>query len=187
MDIQESYIERICETMQYANFHEYDEILNELSELQSEEATIILMRAFLRYYRAQKADFIATFMERAIRFNPEWALIENPNNPLFRVALISGSKDIYDCYVEEVHGLDQEWYKTALQLAMAYNERLLDQCQPVLIGCHYNTGLMQNGRKSLDMEDYEVMDATIVKYNQIVGMRQILKDLIIKSGIQFNG
>ena len=187
MDKQESYIRRLYACMQEADITEYNAILNELAQLDNDVAATILMRAYLRYYRAQKGDYIASLMERALRFKQEWAQLDNVNNPLFRAALISGSKDLYDCYTEEVTGLDEEWYDNALHLAMMYNQQLLDKCEPILIGCHYNTGIVQNGRRSIDQEDYEVMDATIVRYNQIVGMRQILKDLLVKTGRQING
>ena len=65
---------------------------------------------------------------------------------------------------------------------MYYNQNLLDKSELVLIGRDYNTGIKENGRRCIDMEDYEIMDSTIVRYNQIIGLRRIIKDILIRSG-----
>lgn len=181
IEAQEPYVNRLYQILSEASFSGFNKLLEELNQMSDKDASIILMRGFLRYYKASKADYIATWMEKAIHFNPNWAQVDGLDNPLLKSAFISGSKDLYDCYIEEVDGLDDEWFEEALKVAVAFNQNILNQCEPVLVGLHYNSGIMDNGRKSLDMEDYEVMDATIAKYNQIVGMRNILQDLLEKT------
>ena len=181
MESQEPFIESICQLMKEGQLHSFKEELDKLARMSEDYAATVLMRSFLRYYRPQKADFIACWMEQAIRYNVQWALVGGIDNPLLRAAFVSGSKDLYDCYIEEVPDLTTDWYNEIIQLAFAYNQHLLESCEPVLIGCHYNTGLIQNGRRIIDLDDYEVMDSTIVKYNQIVGMRQILTDILQKA------
>lgn len=179
IETQEPYVYRLYKILSEASFSDFNELLEELNQMSDEEAAFILMRGFLRYYKASKADYIATWMEKAICFNPNWAKVDGMDNPLLKSVFTSGSKDLYDCYIEVVQGLNDEWFDDALHVAVIYNKNLLDKCKPVLVGLHYyNTGLMKNGRKSLDMEDYEVMEATIEKYNQIVGMRSIMQDLM---------
>lgn len=181
-DKPEQYVSRLYDILLNANFSQYDKFLKELKELECGEAATILMRGFLRYFRPQKGDYLAVFMEKALRYNSEWSMTDDPNNPLLRTTFISGSKDLYDCYVEVVEGLDKDWFERALQTAALYNRNLLDKCQTIFIGRDYNTGLEQNGRRCIDLDDYAVMDATIVKYNQIIGLRQIMIDLMKKSG-----
>ncbi|MCM1071431.1 MAG: hypothetical protein NC301_08635 [Bacteroides sp.] len=180
-ELQELNVRRLFTILRDADFGGYEAFLSNLNEMEVGEAATILMRGFLRYYRAQKADYIAVFMEKALRFNPEWAMTEDTNNPLLRTAFISGSKDLYDCYVEVVEGLDKDWFERAFATALHHNQKLLNSCQPVLIGREYNTGLEQNGCRRIDLDDYAVMDSAIVKYNQIVGLRLILNDLSEKS------
>ena len=181
-EIQEQYVSELYGILQNADFIGYDKFLSNQKDLEIGEAATILMRGFLRYYRAQKGDYIAVFMEKALRHNPEWAMKEDPNNPLFRTALISGSVDLYNCYMEEVPGLDKNWFEAAIPVVMYYNQRLLDKSELVLIGRDYNTGIQENGRRCIDMEDYEIIDSTIVRYNQIIGLRRIIKDILIRSG-----
>ncbi len=180
----ESYVRRLYDILENADFGAFDKFLKELAKMDDEAVAIILMRGFLRYYRPQKGDYIAIFMEKALRFNRDWAMAQDPNNPLIRTAFISGSVDLYDCYIEEAKGIDRVWFEAEIPVVMAYNQKLLDGSELVLIGRDYNTGLVQDGRRSIDLDDYEVMDRTIVRYNQIIGLRRIMKDILIRSGRQ---
>lgn len=105
-EIQEQNVRELYGILQNADFVGYDKFLSNLKDLEVNEVATIFMRGFLRYYRAQKGDYIAVFMEKALRYKPEGAMKEDPNNPLFRTTLISGSIDLYNCYIEEVAGLD---------------------------------------------------------------------------------
>lgn len=180
----ERYVAKIDKLIAEGNLSGYSAALKELDRLDSKESATILMRGFLRSYTSFRADAIALFMEMAIRHNMEWAKVHQEDNPLFRVCLVSGSMDLYDCYVEEVSGLDQEWFKKMVYLAAAHNEKLLTESSIVLKGRDYNSGFTENGRRLINMDDFEIMNETMERYNRIIGLRMILGDLLHKAGMK---
>ena len=63
----------------------------------SESLSVIFYKQYTRY----KADYLAKFLEIAIRRSPNVAILNYPENFLFKLAILRGSKDFYDCYIEE--------------------------------------------------------------------------------------
>jgi len=73
-------------------------LLNKVSE---ERATELLASYLYNRYTTFKADSIAGLMEIVIRKNLNLGLVNFPDNNLFRAAILRGSVDLFDCYIEE--------------------------------------------------------------------------------------
>ena len=149
----------------------------DLSQETAVNACICLSRAILNCHTFFRSDMLAAFLEKAIRFNMDWAKVYGGKNPLFRVAFLTGSWDLYTCFVEEVEGLDEETYAETYKDWLDLNEKILDHARMYIKGRDYNSGYETNGRRVIDMEDYEIMNFMAENYNAMIGRHKILKDL----------
>jgi len=66
-----------------------------------EEACFELAARLFARYTTYKADSTAKLMEVIIRQKPRLAMLNFPNNDMFRTAILRGSTDLYECYIEE--------------------------------------------------------------------------------------
>jgi hypothetical protein len=73
-------------------------LVKQTSEL---EANQKLAEVLYRNYSQYKSSYLAKVLETIIRINPRLALVDHPNNFLFKAAIITGSVEMYECYIEE--------------------------------------------------------------------------------------
>lgn len=152
----------------------------------------------LTEYRSERADTMAKLMEIILRCNPDLALINYPENHFFRIIMISGSTDLFDCYTEEViephlENASEEEYKAyytkLLHLGAKLNTIFTDQYQPQLKGIHFNGSFATDDNDSgialINQEDYDVMIDIVDKYNTIIGRKEVIKALMTKVGMKF--
>ena len=158
----------------------------------SQQLSIILFERYTRY----KADMLAKIMEIIIRKRPNLALLKEAENFLFRVVIASGSKDLYDCYIEEAiqpamakkNQDDQEMYYCDLfSVAEELTEKFFGNYIECVKGVDYNGSFgryeKDNNVALIHQEDYETMNAIMENFNKMVGRRDILKDLSEKAGM----
>lgn len=152
----------------------------------SKELSLILFKSYTSY----KAEGTAQLMETIIRVNPQLALLKFPENYLFRIAVLKGSIELYECYIEEAIEPflvgktedDQfECYSDLYATADMINEAFFPKYVKCIKGLDFNGAIKQEGANSnlmlINEEDFEVMNDAIEKYNTIVGRRDILADL----------
>ena len=84
---------------------------------------------------------------------------------------------MYTCFIEEVEGLDEDAYADAYAEWQDFNEKILDHAQMYIKGRDYNSGYETNGKRIIDMEDFEKMNFMAENYNAFIGRHKILKDL----------
>jgi hypothetical protein len=148
-------------------------------------------------YRAERADTIAKLMEIIIRCNPNLALINYPENHFFRIVIISGSMDLFDCLTEEaiepyLENLSNEeydeYYTKLLHLGANLVTLFADQYQQQIKGLHFNGAFAKDENNPnavlINQEDYEKMKDIVDKFNTIIGRRDIMKALIMKAGMK---
>jgi hypothetical protein len=165
--------------------------------LTTDEATAsqALAMFIVTEYTAARADALAKLMEIIISCNPNLALIKHPENHFFRLCLIRGSMDLFECYMEEaiephLENSSQEEYKEyytkLLHLGAKLNTLFTDQYEPQIKGLHFNGAFSDDGAGvvNINADDYETMNDIIDKYNTMVGRRDIIKALMTKVGMQ---
>ena len=164
-----------------------DELLKELSIF---EASKFISEVFFSEYTIYKADALALFLEKVIRKEPELALINHPDNFLFKLCIVTGSKDLFDCYIEEstapfLQNQDSDeadiYYTELLDIATKLTDFFFKQYSLCIKGQHYN-GAFSNSENYenaviLNRDNYETMELVMTNYNKIVGRRIILEDL----------
>ena len=159
----------------------------------SETLSVIFYKKYTRF----KADSLAKFMEISIRRNPNIATVNHPENPLFKAAILRGSKDLYDCYIEEgvlpflanvVVEEHEMHYAELFDLAFGMNEMLFPQYVECVKGMDYNSAFGKDKSNEnislIASEDLETMEDVIAKYNTIIVRRDILKDLSKRAGLE---
>ena len=141
-------------------------------------------------YTTFNADTMAGFMEIAIKHKPEIAQLRFPENYLFRAAIIKGSKDLYDCFIEEAvepylasknEEETADYYTELYSVAYNLNEHFFPQYVPCVKGMDFNGAFGHNstgpGIAQIHISDFEVMNHVLEKYNTIIGRRDIIADL----------
>lgn len=141
-----------------------------------------------KQYTHFRADFLALFMERIIWKNPNLAQVNFTENFLFMLCVTTGSKDLFDCFVEKAvepflqdKNEDEkcDYYIELSSKAYNLTEDLFPHYEDRKKGMHYNSAFQtseDNGNVLLiHREDYDVMQEIIVNYNQIIGRRDIIK------------
>ncbi len=164
--------------MNDGNIPAFIQVLNEdLSNEPEVNACICISEAILKCFTFFKSDSIAVFFEKAIHFNMNWFKFNGGKNPLFHVAFLTGSWDLYSCFIEKVEGLNEDAYVAAYSEWLDFNEKILDQAQMYIKGRDYNSGYEMKGQRIIDIEDYNLMTIIAENYNAIIGRHKILKDL----------
>lgn len=85
--------------------------------------------------------------------------------------------DLYECFIEEVPGLDDEFFSEAYADFTEMQEQLMDRYRVVLKGRDYNSGVNSGNRRSIDLEDFAVINRTMEDYNAIINRHLIMKDV----------
>lgn len=186
---KEEILVEMDECLDFASISGFKEQVGNLLENHSdEEASLFLAQYLMEKYTAFKADGLATYLEIAIQKRPNLAMLNHPENPLFKLAVIRGSKDLYDCYMEEavlpflsnaIADEHMDHYYELLAVAVKMDEIIFENYEPRLKGLHYNGGIPgeQTHLVRINKDDYEVIEDVVEQYNAIVGRREILKDL----------
>lgn len=174
----------------------FEELLKKyLQKSDSKEASEDLAMLFLHEYTLQKADYLAAFLEIIFKAKKELVLVNMPENPFFKLSIIRGSTDLFECYMEQ--GINEfletlnikdrkQYFNELLKVAAHYNAKFLKEYQVQIKGIHYNGGINHDtdGRLlNIHKEDFEMMQDMVDKYNTIIGRRDIMKDLMLEAGM----
>jgi len=163
------------------NITDYQKFVSE--EEASQDITEYIYSKFTTY----KADAMAGLMQLIIQANPNLALLKYPENYLFRLAIITGSMDLYDCFIEEAvepflkdknEDEQDDYYIDLYTVAMNLNDHIFPQYTPYVKGMDFN-GVFSKYEKNpavslINNEDYEIINSVVEKYNSIVGRRDII-------------
>ena len=163
-----------------------------------EEASSQDLAMFLvKEYTASRADTIAMLMEIIIRQNPNIALINHPENHFFRIAMITGSLELFECLTDESiephleNTSDEEYkayYTPLLHLSAKLNTLFSEQYQPIIKGIDFNGGFPNQSDDrllSIHKSDFETMDDVVNIYNTMIGRRNIIKALMDKVEMKY--
>tara|TARA_A100000171_G_scaffold46746_1_gene51928 strand:+ start:19023 stop:19613 length:591 start_codon:yes stop_codon:yes gene_type:complete len=174
----------------------FEELLKKyLEKTDNKEASEDLAMLFLHEYTLQKADYLAAFLEIIFKAKKELALVNMPENPFFKLSIIRGSTDLFECYMEE--GINEfletlnrkerkKYFDELLKVAAHYNAKFLNEYKVQIKGMHYNGGINHDtdGRLlNIHKEDFEMMQDMVDKYNTIVGRRDIMTLLMKEVGM----
>ena len=191
-------IEKMNDCLDYADLKGFEEQVNGYIKSFGVAIACQDLSVFLvKHYTAARADTIAKQLEIIIQCNPELALINYPENQIFRVVMITGSIELFNCYTEKaiephlVNASKEErktYYQKLLQLGVQLNQLFSDQYHSIIKGMDYNGAFSQDsetGVVSIHGEDYEIMNDTINKFNTIVGRREVITELMTLVGMKF--
>ena len=197
--IPQNILDEMYNCLDYADLKGFEnQVKKYLKTTDESTASQGLATFILTEYRSERADTMAKLMEIILRCNPDLALINYPENHFFRIIMISGSTDLFDCYTEEViephlENASEEEYKAyytkLLHLGAKLNTIFTEQYQPQLKGIHFNgsfaTDDNDSGISLINQEDYNVMIDIVDKYNTIIGRKEVIKALMTKVGMKF--
>jgi hypothetical protein len=132
---------------------------------------------------------MAGLLQAIINKKPEVALVNFPENALFKLSCITGSLDLYDCFMEVgiepfLKSKDEDFifdYATELSLvAHEINDNFFPQYVKCIKGIDFNGAFKtdtNNKHLSINLDDYETLEDVMEKYNTIIGRRDILEKI----------
>lgn len=196
--IPQEILDEMYNCLEYANLQGFEEQVNVYLEITDESTASQGLATFIvTEYTASNADTMAMLMEIIIRCNPNLALINYPQNHFFRIIMISGSMDLYECFLKEAvephlakfsEKEYKAYYNKLLKLGAKMNTVFSDQYEPQIIGIHFNGPFATDDYNPnvalINQEDYEFMNDIVNKFNTIVGRRDVIKALMTKSGLE---
>lgn len=151
---------------------------NELSEL------------MFKKYTTFKSNLLSVVLEKALRKDVNLAHVHYPQNPLFKLCFLTGSEELFDCFLEEaaekiVSDKSSEeasmYYFDLYTVAIQLNDLFFDKFTRCVKGMDYNgafSTLNENDNVVLiNREDYDILEDVTEQYNKIVGRRDIIKRL----------
>lgn len=196
--IPQNILDQMYNCLDYADLDGFEEQVKKYLKTTDESTASQALATFIvTEYTASKADTMSKLMEIIIRSNPNLALINYPENHFFRIIMISGSMDLFECYTEEA--IEPHIAKSSKKEYKAYYDKLLklgakmntifsDQYEPQIIGIHFNGPFTTDDYNPdvalINQEDYEFMNDIVNKFNTIVGRRDVIKALMTKSGLE---
>ena len=133
---------------------------------------------------------MAGILQIVIHSNPNLALLKSSENHLFRLVVIKGSMDLYECFLEEAiepflkdknEDEQLDCYLDLYTVAIQLNDYFFSQYTACVKGIDFN-GVFgdhdENPSISLiNTEDFEILDDVVEKFNTTIGRRDIIKDL----------
>lgn len=196
--IPQDILDEMYNCLDFADLKGFEEQVNEYLEITDEATASQGLATFIvTQYTSARSDAMAKLMEIIIQCNPNVALVNYPENHLFRLVMMTGSMDLFECYTEEaiephLENASEEEYKNyytkLLHLAAKLNTIFSDQYELQIKGQDFN-GAFDNSQDnrllSIHKEDFETMDDIVNKYNTIVGRRDIIKAMMAKVGMKF--
>ncbi len=161
-----------------------------------EDASRDLSALFLKHFTTYKADGLAKLMELVIRKEPKLAMVNFPENYLFRLSIITGSKELYECYIEEA--IIPYWAKKSTEkkiecyldlygIAEQYSQAIFPTYNRCIKGLHFNGAFGEYEKNEntafINKDDFEIINEVVEKYNAIIGRRDIINDVFKRSDI----
>jgi len=153
-------------------------------------ASLLLSEFILNKHTTFNANATAKLLEVILNSNEELGMIGFPDNCFFQAAVLKGSKELYECYMEEViesylydKTEDQAFncYMNLNTIAERYNDLIFERIPKYIKGKDFKSAVSKY-EKDTDLvliaeDDIEIMEKVIENYNGILGRRDILKDL----------
>jgi hypothetical protein len=169
-------------------------LLQNIEEYQKNVSEEEASRDFAEYiylkYTTYKADALAGLLQMMIKSNPNLAFLKFPENFLYRLVIIKGSVDLYDCFIQEaiepyLKDKDEDdqldYYMDLYTTAIQINDHFFPTYVQRIKGEDFNGAFgtyEENAAVSLiHTEDFKTMDDVVEKYNTIIGRRDIISDL----------
>jgi hypothetical protein len=188
---KEELFEQLGNSYDYGDKKRFIENVKSYQQMVTEEeASRDLAEFIFKNYSSFKADSMAGLMQMIIRENPNLALLKFPENYFYRLAVLKGSVDLYECYIEEaiipfLKDKDEDTvcdcYNELVCVAEKLNDHFFPAYSPCIKGMDFN-GVFATYEKDPEIslirnEDYEIISDVVEKYNTIIGRRDIIKDL----------
>jgi len=187
----EKLFKEMLKGLDRGDFNSIVEKLGELLTVLSDfEASKHLSAMILKEYTTYKSGYLASLMSTIIQRRPELAQVNHPENFLFKLCIVTGSKELYECYIEEAvmpfleekeDDEKSEYYLDLLGIAIQYTDLFFPKYVQCIKGMDYNGAFSKADNYPnavlINREDYETMEDVVEKYNQIVGRRNIIEDL----------
>lgn len=169
--------QKLVNCMDAGQMAAFSKILDALQSESAKDVCICIGQALLMGYTSFKADSYAKFLEIALRHSPEWGKFGGVNNPLFRASFSIGSMNLYECFIEEVPGLDDDFFVEAYGDFTNMQEQIMDTYETIVCGREYNRGISQGEFVRIEQGDYRVVIRGVEAYNAIVNRHKIIKDI----------
>ena len=197
--IPQNILDELYNCLDYADLKGFEKQVKDYIKTTDEKTASQDLATFIvTEYRAERADTMAKLMEIMIRVNPNLALINYPENHFFRIIIISGSMDLFECFTEEAIESNlansseeeyKEYYTKLLHLGVKMNTLFSDQYEPQIKGIHFNGSFATDDNNPnvalINHYDYELMNDIVDKFNTIIGRRDVIKALMTKVGMKF--
>lgn len=194
----ENIVNKIEQAVIEADLNEIDLQLDYyLQKTEDTEASQRLSEVLYKYYTTYKSEYLAKIMEVIIRKRPSLAFVNHPQNFLFKTVLLTGSVDMYECYLEEAiipflqkkKDDDKEIYYMELQnTAQELSDYFFAKYPKCVKGLDYNSAFTNPKTSenvlSIHKQDYEALEDVAKKYNTILGRRDIITDLNKRAGLE---
>ncbi len=184
-------LSNIDEYIDCGDFKAIDKELDKMfSEYKISECSKTLAFYINSKFTHYKAGFYAKFMEQVIRKKRKIAMHDFPSNDLFKLCIARGSRDLYECYIEE--GIEayieknknisaEDIYTDLYAEATDINDVLYEKYAQCLKGVDYNGAFSRHENNPnielINSDDYKTMEGVMELYNSIVGRRDIIKNL----------
>ncbi|MCB9190293.1 MAG: hypothetical protein H6602_01320 [Flavobacteriales bacterium] len=170
---------------------EIDSLLDSLlSAMKPSMAADELSELIFKKYTTFKSNLLSVVLEMALRKDINLAQVHYPQNPIFKLCFLTGSTELFDCFLEEaaekiVSDKSAEeastYYFDLYTVAVQLNDLFFDKFTRCVKGMDYNgafSTLDENDNVVLiNREDYETLEDVSEQYNKIVGRRDIIKRL----------
>lgn len=193
--VKEQILKKIRDKMERCDIQGMSDNVDELLKVTDDEDAMRHLSVMLSsQYNTFKADSTAKLMEIIIRDRPNLSMFNFPVNDFFQIAVLCGSPDLYDCYIEEaiepfLKGKPEEevvsCYLDLYGFAYQFTEDYFLKYRRCIKGMDYNGAFGRYEKNDnvalINQEDYEILNDVVEYYNAIVGRRDILADLIKKS------
>lgn len=183
--------ELLQESVDFGDKKGFAETVKQFIKTASEEDAAEYLASFVHtYFTTYKADAAAGLMQIILQEKQSLGFVYFPDNTFFRSAILHGSLDLFNCYNEEfvqpylkkkpkVNA--DEFYADLMSVVDSYTEVEDKKAKQLVKGMHFN-GAFGKAEENpnlmfINKEDYDIMDATIEKYNAIIGRRLIMKKL----------
>ena len=187
---KENISHEMDESLKYADLAGFKEQVDKLfTKYTQKEVSEFIGEFIYKRYTTYKADSMARLLEIVIAKDPNIININHPDNPFFKLSVIKGSLELYNCFMEVglqpfLKDKDEDFafdYLTELELvARELNDTFFPQYVKCIKGMDFNGAIRQDAysnQLSINIEDYEILDDVVEKYNTIIGRRDIIADL----------
>ena len=186
-----SKIEKCAGTNDLQGFSSYIDELLLVTDVTN--ASLLLSAFLLNRHTTSNSKDTAKLLEIILNSNDELAMINFPDNCFFQAAVLKGSMELYECYMEEAiesylyDKTEDEAYTCYMNLntiAERYNDLIFDRIPKYIKGKDFKSAVSKYDKDPnlvlIDENDVAIMEKVIENYNGILGRRDILKDLELR-------